>query len=260
MDSELELFSPNYLRATDYCDSEHPLVVRQARTLAAGRATDTARVIAAFEWVRDEIEYIMGVWNRRASAILFDRRGSCSTKTNLFVALCRAMGIPAGFHVMRVNGKAYYGKVIGKSLANLCSPVSIHVYAAVFLDGRWLKCDVSDDRKLCDSIGHLNPQTRLVEFDGTRDAMLHLLPEHIYSDSERLQDIDQMMSKPRRISDSLVNLLNSGITFCRHYGGSYGSLDDGFNDWFQLVQSAHGADLERCMAEFGQRTAAVAAR
>jgi transglutaminase-like putative cysteine protease len=249
LDGELAPF----LSATACCDSEHPLIQRQARAIAEGARTDRERAIAAFEWVRDNIEYIMGVWNRAASALLFDRKGSCSTKANLFVALCRAMQIPAAFHVMKVNGKAYFGKVLGPAAADLCSDVSVDVYNSVYLHGRWVKCDLSDDRRLCEGIGHLNPQTQLVVFDGEHDALLPLKPEHIYADTAPLASIDEMLSKPRRVSESLIRLINAGIMFYRHYGRGYQSLEESYCDWVALVQTAHGDDFRRYIQECEER-------
>jgi len=55
------------------------------------------------------------------------------------VALLRALGIPAGFHVMAVKTKEYFGCLCTPRFNRFMSDRSVHVYGAVLLGGKWLK-------------------------------------------------------------------------------------------------------------------------
>jgi transglutaminase-like putative cysteine protease len=64
--------------------------------------------VSLFYWVRDNIEYELGLKSDTASSTLLRGSGSCINKANLVVALLRALGIPAGFHIMTVKTRAYF--------------------------------------------------------------------------------------------------------------------------------------------------------
>src|SRR4029079_14969414 len=95
-DSSLRL----YLSPAEFIDSDHERVRAKARQ-AAGSASDPveqARVL--YRAVRDEIRYDPYIdytdpETYRASSVLAKGHGYCVGKASLYVALCRAVGIPA---------------------------------------------------------------------------------------------------------------------------------------------------------------------
>jgi len=148
-----------------------------------------------FYWVRDNVLYRVGLWNVTAAETLAIREGTCTNKSNLLVALLRARGIPAGYGVMKVYGQKYFGPVAIPMLNRLVSKVSTHVYVAVYLDDKWIKCDPSDDKKLCSKTSHFNYTTTIVDWDGVNNAELNLNQDHIISDDFPIASIDNIMIK-----------------------------------------------------------------
>lgn len=206
------------LAATPYCDHEHPAVRAQLERLVADLPEGDRRriAIAAFEFVRDEVPYAFGPWGLPASATLERRQGTCTNKANLLVALLRAAGIPAAYGVMRVDARRYFGVIGPRFLTRYASPESVHVYAAALLDERWVKADPSTDRELAERTGHFCEQTRLIEWDGVRDSLDFLDPQHVYADLGLYANIDEMLARPARAATPhRLALANDYLSFIR---------------------------------------------
>ena len=119
---------------------------------------------------------------------------------------------------MTVSGKHYLGPIVLPRLRALLSEQSRHFYVFVYLGRRWIRCDASDDRFLSHRIGRINPTARLVEWDGTSDAMLNLDPSHVYSDLGPTPSIDGHLQKPRRPRRSVAGPIDALFEeFADHY-------------------------------------------
>jgi hypothetical protein len=93
-----------YLRpAADFVDRDRR-IARLAETLREADAPAGATARRCFDWVRQNIQYKQGEF-RGAAAALETGVGDCEDMTALFVALCRAAGIPA--RNVWVEGHAY---------------------------------------------------------------------------------------------------------------------------------------------------------
>lgn len=203
---------------TYYCNFKHPLITQLARRLTADCPDKKTTAVKLFYWVRDNVLYRVGDWNRRASETLIERGGSCTNKANLLVALLRAAGVPAGYRVLRVKGQEYFGPIIPPILKQRVSESSVHAHAYVFLDGRWIKCDPSDDVVLSLRTSYFNPQSTIVEWDGEKDAVLNLDPNHIIEDLGLASNIDHFLNKkPKRRKKIAVRLGNLYLKFLREY-------------------------------------------
>lgn len=204
-----------YLKKTEYCDSDHPEIRSLAAAVTAGHDTDRDKAVALFHWVRDNIIYRVGLWNRKASETLREREGTCTNKSNLLVALLRACRIPAGYGLLKVDGQRYWGPATPRMIAKHVGSVGIHLYTGVFLD-RWVRTDPSDDRYLCENIGYINPTATLLDWDGLSDATIPIDPAYIYSDQFPLADIDAMMrKKPRNARGIKLSICNVFIKYLR---------------------------------------------
>jgi uncharacterized membrane protein YdfJ with MMPL/SSD domain len=212
------------LAVTRYCDHDDRAIQvvlselsRDGRSAGAERAGgDVAVAVAAFEFVRDEVAYTLGSWGVSASSTLGQRSGMCTNKANLLVALLRAADIPAAYGVMRVNAREYFGVIGPAFLTRYISPESTHVYAAAFLDGRWVKCDPSTDREMASRTAHFCRQTQLIEWDGTCDSLDFLDPVHVYADLGLYADIDELFEKPARgATPERLALWNDYLEFIR---------------------------------------------
>ncbi len=75
-----------------------------ARQLLAEEGTAWQKVERLYDWVRENVTYQEGPF-KGALAALADKTGDCEEMTSLFIALCRASGIPA--RTVWVPGHAY---------------------------------------------------------------------------------------------------------------------------------------------------------
>ena len=193
-----------FLKETKYCNFNNKKIKQLAFEITKGAKSEKDKAITLFYYVRDSILYRVGHWNRKATETLVERKGVCTSKSNLLVALLRSLNIPSGYGVMEVRGDEYFGPIVPDFLKDKISKKSVHVYACVYLNNVWIKCDPSDDKKLSISTSHLNPQSKLVDWDGESDAMLNLNPGHILKDNSPLADIDYLISKKSRNSNYFV--------------------------------------------------------
>ena len=93
----------SYLAPSPYIESRHPKIVKLAKT-TAGELRGWALVEALYDTVRDKVEYRNGPLKGAARA-LADGWGDCEELTCLFIAVCRAQGIPA--RTVWVEGHCY---------------------------------------------------------------------------------------------------------------------------------------------------------
>lgn len=95
----------DYLEASEKIESNHPKIVAKARELTASCSTDLEKAQAFYKFVIAHINYDLNssARNTGALAALHSRSGVCEEYASLFVALCRASGIPARV----VNGYAH---------------------------------------------------------------------------------------------------------------------------------------------------------
>lgn len=216
-----------YLKTSWYCDYDHPDIIRQARAVTATLSSDTDKAVAIFYWVRDKVLYRVGDWQKRASETLNVREGTCTNAANLFVAMCRAVGIPSGYGVLRVKGKSYFGPVMPPLFRRFMNEESVHIYAIVFLNGSWIQVDPSDDYDFCRATGHFNPTAQLVDWDGRNDAMLQIDPVDILSASWPQPDIDEWMAKsPKNGKGSRALLASTYVRFLRANRNPVSSCDE----------------------------------
>jgi hypothetical protein len=224
----------HFLAASDFCDVASPEVQRLAasikRRVANGGACELAAL--AFYEVQNSVEYRVGVFQHTASQTLRCGFGSCSNKSNALCAVLRALGICSGMAVMRVNGTSYFcwprpGFEFFNFTKNLpllsrFSRNSPHFFALVYLEGRWLLADPTDDLQLSFGGQHCLHCLQPVTFDGKSDAMLHINPEDVIEHwdlgKQPLQNLDNYLRKKNRASAMSVQMLNLAIKYIRVHG------------------------------------------
>lgn len=164
-DSELEIC----LGPTPGVDCRSKTVRDLAGSLAAGAPSPAQAAARLFAYVRDTVRYIpyapfASLSDYHGEEVLKRGYGFCTQKSSLLVGLLRAAGIPARFRyadLLNHNLPGRLGYVLGSNR------MVYHTYVEVFLDGRWLKATPSFEKPLCEKMGWI-----LVDFDGTRDAVL----------------------------------------------------------------------------------------
>ncbi len=122
-----------YLACNEVINCTHPDIRTCARTLTRNAPSEADQIHALFTFVRDRIVHTCDdgkhelVW--KASDVLMTGHGLCFAKAHLFVALCRAVGIPAGLCYQRVRDDEYR--------------YVLHGFSAVYLEqlNRWIRLD-----------------------------------------------------------------------------------------------------------------------
>lgn len=121
-----------YLYPSRYCPSDALGVTVMG--LFGALPQGYARVQAVQDWVRQQVKFTPNTSHSGTSALdtLRDRVGVCRDFAHLFIALCRALNIPARF----VTGTDY-----GADPA--LGPTDFHAYVEVYLGHRWYLFDPS---------------------------------------------------------------------------------------------------------------------
>ena len=97
----------DYAKPSETIDSGNDDIIRLASELVRGEDDLYAAVFRIADWTKNNIEYNLSTLtaevSQKASWVLENRQGVCDELTSLFIALLRAVGIPARF----VSGIAY---------------------------------------------------------------------------------------------------------------------------------------------------------
>lgn len=118
-----------FLSPEPLIEADHPEIRRLAQTLAGPTPADTVQNL--FDWVAANVRYAGYLKDDRGALYaLRNRQGDCTEYMSLFVALCRASGIPA---------RGVAGYVYGES--RVVDPADFHNWAEVHLGGAWQVVD-----------------------------------------------------------------------------------------------------------------------
>jgi len=161
-------FSRNkkYLRPTLYCNCRAPEITAMAQELGAGRKSDHEFAEAAYEFTKRNIAIEMMPLDG-VECTLSRGTGTCVQKISLFVALCRAAGIPARFRFCSLSD---LGTWLDRPLQNApllqkwliaMGDFMLHGEGEALIDGQWLTADISVEPLW--QAAHGLPVTRLGE-------------------------------------------------------------------------------------------------
>ncbi len=127
-----------YLRDARPFAVKDAAIQKAAHEATAGRASDVAKLEGIHDFVIAHLRYSRdGRWDP-APVVLASGKGSCSEYTYLFVALCRAAGIPA----------RYVGGITGRAGKPLYVDLVYHRFAQAFVEGiGWVDFDPTRDRR-----------------------------------------------------------------------------------------------------------------
>ena len=125
-----------YTNPSDYIDSDNPEIIHLASELAEGEDDLFVVVSKLADWTKQNIKYDLSTLtedvSQKASWVLENKEGVCDELTNLFIALSRALGIPARF----ASGLSYT-----EMIENKWGP---HGWAEVYFPGYgWIPFDVT---------------------------------------------------------------------------------------------------------------------
>lgn len=127
---KIDRVTRQFLLPSPLIESNHNLIANQARELVKDidPANGWARVERIYDWVREHVEYQEGPI-KGALAAMNDKTGDCEELTSLFIAMCRAVKIPA--RTVWIPG---------------------HCYPEFYLEdakgqGHWIPCQAAGDRE-----------------------------------------------------------------------------------------------------------------
>ncbi len=124
-----------YLMSTDKIDINED-IIRQASMIVEGEDDLYKAVFKLASWTKENINYSLtsatADASKSASWVLENRYGVCDELTNLFIAFCRSLGIPARF----VSGISYTNSELFEK------PWGLHGWAEVYFPGYgWMPFD-----------------------------------------------------------------------------------------------------------------------
>ena len=123
-------------------DHDHPAVRECAQALVMGKDTRLEKVNALFHFVRDDIHFgFPPKWDTvRASETLQYKIGYCNTKATLYLALCKALSIPARIHTGLIDIRIMHSVFPGFSFPFL-PKAGGHSWLEVEINGTWKPLD-----------------------------------------------------------------------------------------------------------------------
>jgi len=130
-----------YTQPEDYIESNDPLIMETAKNIV-GNETNPQRVaLKIANFVMETLTYKIQPEEKGAKWALVNRQGDCSEYSYLFVALCRACGIPAriqaGFAFHRINEELSDG--------HMWAEYYLENYGWVPVDLTWKHIDYQDN-------------------------------------------------------------------------------------------------------------------
>jgi transglutaminase-like putative cysteine protease len=118
------------LSVTQYVNHDDPAIVSLAKEIIQKSETNTPteHAILIHNYVRDSILFGWSgrFWNENASEVLRTGRGYCNTKSTLFAALLRSVGIPCRLQFVNISSEILDGIIDPRT------PYVEHTYTDVF--------------------------------------------------------------------------------------------------------------------------------
>lgn len=123
-------------------DNEHPLVRETVKKLTHGKKSVQGKLEKLFIYVRDGILFGFPIQGDliKASETIQLGMGQCNTKGALFLALCKASGIPSRIHFSLIKKEIQRGLFTGIGY-RLLPPLLSHSWVDVKIGRRWCRID-----------------------------------------------------------------------------------------------------------------------
>ena len=174
-----------YLQSTETINFKHPLVLEFIASHTNEKDTKKAQAISLYKAVRDTIPYDAFTFSvqkedYKASATIDAGIGFCTTKSIVYTACCRAIGIPAKLGFADVKNH------LSTNVLRLMLETDIyywHAYVLLYLDDKWVKATPVFDTQLCEKY-KITP----LQFDGSNDSIYHPYDQEGNQHMEYLND------------------------------------------------------------------------
>ncbi|HWR63980.1 MAG TPA: transglutaminase family protein [Candidatus Thermoplasmatota archaeon] len=136
-----------YLRPTLFCNCQAPEIIALAHQLGAYQKTDREYAEAAFEFAKRKIILEQTPLDD-VTKILHRGTGTCLHKISVFIALCRAAGLPARYKFFALTlldefvAPSLEHAPLIKQWSDAMGYFLLHGAGEVYLDGKWITADV----------------------------------------------------------------------------------------------------------------------
>ena len=162
-----------YVSPTEFCDCDSEEIKQKAEELTKDANSPKEAAMKIFNFVRDQILFAASRTDVKASKTLKDKNGFCVTKTNLQVALLRAVGIPARYHQVVLDKTVLKGLVSDSFYNRQKDNIWFHPWCECYLSGKWIACDLYLDKSTYDAcIKHgilKKEQMPTIDWDGENE-------------------------------------------------------------------------------------------
>jgi transglutaminase-like putative cysteine protease len=158
-----------YMSPAEFVDSDNEQVRAKAHDTAGSASDPVEKARLLYGVVRDGIRYDPYVdytdpETYRASSVLAKGHGYCVGKASLYVALCRASGIPARLWLADVKNHLATPRLLEAVGTDV---FAYHGYVEIMPGREWIKATPTFNVTLCERLG-VPP----LEFSGNTDALL----------------------------------------------------------------------------------------
>jgi hypothetical protein len=146
-----------YLAATTYIQSDHPDLIKRAKSIVGSSKDPEEQAMKLYHWVHQKVQKFPTVSLPSALDVLKNMEGDCNEHTYLYVGLARAAGIPSAVRVGIMYVDGFFG---------------YHAWPAIYVNGRWLDIDPTLGQEIADSThiilitGEIESQMELVRYLG----------------------------------------------------------------------------------------------
>lgn len=139
-----------YLNPTKNCQSDNAQIKSLADSITKGTGSTYDEGVKIFNWVRDNLSYSF-YYNTKYGAVntYKNKTGNCVDHSHLLIALARAAGIPAKYMHGTCNFTS--GNVYG------------HVWAQLYINGKWYDADAISSRNTLGVINNWNENTVIMK-------------------------------------------------------------------------------------------------
>ena len=202
----------DYVNPTKFCDCDCEEVKQKAEELTKDIRSPKEAAMMIFNYVRDQFPLAVGRTDVKASTTLKEGKGHCLTKTNLQVALLRAIGIPARYHQVVLHKDVLKELISDFLYKGLGEEIWFHPWCECYLSGKWIACDLYLDKDTYNAAiknGIISKEKMpSIDWDGEKD--LKISTPWMLEDVGTLSSYDEVCKKAMeevKVPNFLLNIV-----------------------------------------------------
>lgn len=221
-----------YLKSTTIIDLDSDVVERVVSEIMKDADTEREKAVKIFYFVRDKIKFgfTKEFDQAKASYTLERRIGHCNPKATSFIAMLRAVDIPARQHFVTISKEILRGLFPAIAYLTLGKYIT-HSFTEVFIENNWIKVDSYVlDRQLYENallklknerqkMGYGVHIDGVPEWDGKSNSFVQFVHKEgiapvmdhgTFTDSLQFYESNMYMNKMNAINKFLYNSMGVG--------------------------------------------------